>query len=99
MWGGNLRPNGGNNKLETRQSRFQGADQLHANPNFAHADGVQPQYGTGAVGPFDFWSVEGKTLPEPRPPIGAAAHFEKVPRRAQPEENGEQNVVSKSHPT
>jgi hypothetical protein len=46
----------------------------------------------------DVASVKRETLPETGPPIGAAAHFKEVERGAQPEENSEQYIVSKSHP-
>ena len=91
------RGGGGDDNFEVRQARFQGANELRADIDFADADGVYPQ--DLAIGDrlLEFGVVLAETLGETLSPMAAAPHSHKVIWRGQREKDREQDVVKGTH--
>ena len=91
------RGGGGDNELEVGHPRFDGADEMRTNADFANADGVQPHRVAIRQGLFELGVVLREAFAKTGDPISAPPHPPKVVWRRQRKKYQEQDVVNQSH--
>src|SRR5262249_15043767 len=80
---------GRDDDLQIRQARFERADQLRADVDFADADGMNPEDVPIGDRLLDLRAEAAKALAEPFAPLAATKQFQEVIRRSEPEKERE----------
>src|SRR5438128_1111166 len=82
----------GNDDFEVGQARFQRANELGADVDFADADGVQPEGVAIGEGLLELAVIDSEALIEAAPPIAAPPHPHEVIRRGPDKTQRKENV-------